>query len=329
MGFTFDDAGKIGTVTPIADMQRMISANPRNAERIKPYIGGEEVNGDPRHAHRRYAIDFTGLTEVEARDRWPDLMAIIEAKVKPERDKLGTSAADRPHKELWWQFANTRPEMNAAIAKLDRVLAMNCGATPHVAFAVLPSGNVFAHTLTIFPFSTLAPFTALQSRIHELWARFFASSMKDDLRYTPSDCFETFPFCAAFESDPALEAVGRAYHDHRAALMISRNQGLTKTYNRFHDPHDTAPDIVELRRLHDAMDHAVLAAYGWHDLIPRAVPEFLIAETEDDPKYHDRLFWPADLRDEVLARLLALNAERAATEHVIGVAPTPMPAEAE
>src|SRR5436190_484151 len=77
----------------------------------------------------------------------------------------------------------------------------------------------------------------------------------------------------------------REYHDFRAALMISNNEGLTKTYNRFHRPDEYYQDILELRRLHDAMDRAVLDAYGWTDLQP--VPEFFTEfeaaeETEDD-----------------------------------------------
>ena len=145
--------------------------------------------------------------------------------------------------------------------------------------------------------------------------------MKDDLNYSPTDCFETFPFPHGLANNPDLEAAGGAYHDHRAKLMIARKEGLTKTYNRFHDPAETAGDIATLRTLHAAMDRAVLAAYGWHDLIPQAQAAFLTEETEDDPKYHDRYFWPAPVREEVLARLLALNAERAAAERRAGLSP--------
>src|SRR5207253_6169315 len=127
-----------------------------------------------------------------------------------------------------------------------------------------------------------------------------------------SDCFETFPFPPGFETLPTLEAAGQAYHDHRAALMVARNEGMTKTYNRFHDPAERSEDIVRVRELHAAMDRAVLEAYGWHDLATRAEPVFLDESTEDDHTYQGRLFWPSTFRDEVLARLLALNAERAA-----------------
>ena len=150
--------------------------------------------------------------------------------------------------------------------------------------------------------------------------------MKDDLRYTPSDCFETFPFPKEFESNRVLEQAGNAYYDVRAALMGKNNEGLTKTYNHFHDPDETSPDILKLRELHAAMDRAVLDAYGWTD-IPTDCEFLLDWEDEDDEedtgrrrKKPWRLRWPDDVRDEVLARLLALNVERAAEEVRAGVA---------
>jgi hypothetical protein len=113
---------------------------------------------------------------------------------------------------------------------------------------------------------------------HEVWARFFASSLEDRLRYTPSDCFETFPLPEPIDSPP-LEVVGRDYYDFRAALMVEYDEGLTRIYNRFHDPDERSNAVGELRRLHDAMDRAVLDAYGWTDI--RRTCEFAL-EWEDD-----------------------------------------------
>jgi hypothetical protein len=96
--------------------------------------------------------------------------------------------------------------------------------------------------------------------------------------------------------------------------MILNNEGLTRTYNRFHDRREASPDVVRLRELHAEMDRTVLRAYGWDDLAERAEPHFLDEVSEDDHKYQARLFWPTEFRDEVLARLLALNAERAVAE---------------
>jgi hypothetical protein len=156
--------------------------------------------------------------------------------------------------------------------------------------------------------------------------------MKDDLRYSPSDCFESFPFSAGYGSSSTLESVGNAYHNHRAALMVARNEGMTKIYNRFHDHAEQSADIVRLRELHDEMDRAALRAYAasasnredeatWNDLANRAEPIFLDETNEDDHTYQGRLFWPSGFRDEVLARLLALNVEGAAAEKATGLSP--------
>lgn len=75
---------------------------------------------------------------------------------------------------------------------------------------------VFAETTIVYPFDTYGAFCALQSCSHEIWARFFGSSLEDRLHYTPSDCFEAFPFLDGWETHPSLEAAGKAYHEHRA-----------------------------------------------------------------------------------------------------------------
>ena len=99
--------------------------------------------------------------------------------------------------------------------------------------------------------------------------------------------------------------------------MVRNDEGMTKTYNRFHDPYENDPEIAKLRELHAAMDRAVLDAYGWTD-IPTDC-EFLLDYEIDEEEWGNkkkpyRYRWPDDVRDEVLARLLELNAERAAEE---------------
>jgi hypothetical protein len=204
--------------------------------------------------------------------------------------------------------------------------------------------------------------------------------MKDDLRYTPSDCFETFPFPAALldanANDPAhevirqvLKAIGERYHQFRADLMVKNNEGLTSTYNRFHDPAENIPDLLELRALHNTMDEAVLDAYGWSDALTQAIADnphhtpcgfgLDYLDIEDDIQLPEQLQeridegnlffwdandaldfqgqlrasgavrakkrlpwryrWPESVRDDVLARLLALNAERYEEEVAMGL----------
>ena len=319
MGFTFDDSSTSGVPSSLSVMKQLIELDPRNSLRIAPCIGGEEVNKSPTQTHHRYVINFADMSESEAR-QWPSLMQIVQTKVLPERTKLGGYSVAQKRRERWWQFGTYAAALEKAIRPLQRCLVLSQVSANH-SLAFQPTNRIFVHTLIAFPFQSFSAFAALQSRPHEMWARFLGSSMKDDLRYTPSDCFDTYPFSADFASSPLLEAAGHTYHDHRAALMVTRNEGMTKIYNRFHDRSETAEDIQRLRELHAGMDRAVLEAYGWRDLAARADPIFLDETNEDDHTYQDRLIWPSDFRDEVLVRLLALNAERHAEEVRLGIAP--------
>jgi hypothetical protein len=313
MGFTFDDTNE--NATQIETMHQLIAKDARNADRIFPYIGGEEVISSETHSHHRYAIDFFDMSEEESW-KYPDLMQIVKDKVKPERDVQKRDAL----RVRWWQYAEKRPGLVKAIAQYDRVLVcLFCNK--YLSFAFLPSNIVFANTLNVFPLPYNSNFATLQSRIHEIWARFFGSSMKDDLRYTPSDCFETFPFPENWETDATLEAAGETYYTYRAQLMVTHNQGLTTTYNRFHDPEETNPAILKLRELHTAMDKAVLTAYGWPDIDTTC--EFILDyEDEEDStskrKKPYRYRWPQAIHDEVLALLLTLNQQRYDQEILMG-----------
>ena len=315
MGFTFDDTDRKGVASPLADMRRLIEADLRNREVILPYIGGEELNTSPTHAHHRYVINFGERNEEECRRRWPEIMTIVEERVRPERATKDGRKYPRMVNE-WWKYWTPRPGLEAAIAGLERVLAVS-RVSEHPGFAFLPSRTVYSDRLIVFPYDAYELFCVIQSRVHEIWSRFFGSSLEDRLTYTPTDCFETFPFPDRWDTHPALEAAGKAYYTYRAALMVENKEGLTKTYNRFHDYYETDPRITKLRDLHAAMDRAVLDAYGWNDvptdcelLLDHPIDE----ETWGRKRKPYRYRWPDSVRDEVLARLLALNADRAAAE---------------
>jgi Eco57I restriction-modification methylase/restriction-modification enzyme MmeI-like protein len=312
MGFTFDDTDGSGVASPIAEMRRLIAMDSRNAEVIRPYIGGEEVNNSPTHANHRFVINFGNRTEQECRSRWPDLLAIVEAKVKPERMKVRRAALS----ERWWQFAEKQPALQRAVGGLNRVM-VTCRHQPQWCATFMDATNVFAESLVVFPTETYEFFCTVQSRVHEIWARFLGSSMKDDLRYTPSDCLGTFPLPDSRKSGAGLELSGKAYFEFRAGVMVRSGEGLTKTYNRFHDPDEREAGILKLRELHAAMDRAVLDAYGWSDINTDC--QFLLdyeidEEEQGDKKKPWRYRWPDEVREEVLARLLELNAERAKEE---------------
>ncbi|MCU0685085.1 MAG: hypothetical protein MUF34_23050 [Polyangiaceae bacterium] len=135
--------------------------------------------------------------------------------------------------------------------------------------------------------------------------------MKTDLRYSASDCFETFPFPKPDPRTviPELEAIGETLYEARARFMVDTNQGLTKTYNALKDPSCDEPRILELRRLHEDMDRAVLAAYGWSDI---AVPPFCALSDADRAALQA-------FEDEVIDRLYVLNEARAREEQRLGL----------
>jgi hypothetical protein len=349
MGFTFDDTDTKGVANSLADRSRLITENPRNQERIFPYIGGEEINSDPEQRHHRYVINFedfplgrrdlepswkeandrvrreylsSGLVPLDYQDHvaedWPKLLHLVCNKVMVERHKQSEEIQKYP----WWRFWRPRADLVALTSSLSRILAISRHGQ-HGTFVFMPTGMVFSEATVVFAFTTYAAFAVLQAQPHDSWMRFLGSSMKDDLRYTPEDCFETFPFPQKFECHPALEAAGEACYHFRANLMIRTDLGLTKTYNRFHDPGEHDPDIQRLRDLHRAMDEAVLKVYGWSDLLPQLeygfYPDFEPTEDEDgEPaKVRFRYRWPNQLREEVLGRLLDLNAKRAEEESLV------------
>ena len=351
MGFTFDDTDTKGIATSSSEMKRLIAKDPRNTERIFPYIGGEEINDSPSHAHHRFVINFEDFpmrrddlgnswakAKKEQRESWlqsgvvpldypgpvaagwPDLLDIVRQKVKPERDELSDSTPDgRRRKHFWWLWGRYTPALFHALSSRKEVLVVS-RVTEYFGVALVPTDMVFAETVVVFIADSAAIFPILQSRAHEIWARFFASSLEDRLRYAPSDCFESFPFPAAYETNSDLDSHGRTYYDFRTDLMRREDKGLTAIYNAFHDPNCDNSGILRLRELHLNMDRAVLDAYNWRDINPKCVfiPKFDDEGEEDESgrpsKKRYRYRWPDEIRDEVLARLLELNRRRAFEE---------------
>ena len=176
--------------------------------------------------------------------------------------------------------------------------------SPNCAFGIVPSGYVFQDALAVISLTDFGTFALLSSSLHEAWAWYYGSTLGGNtLRYTPSDCFETFPFPLLKTN---LEVIGDRYQTSRQCTMVARQEGLTKTYNRFHDAHEHAADIAVLRSLHVEMDQAVAAAYGWPDLD--------LGHGFHETKQGLRYTISEAARREVLDRLLALNHERYAEE---------------
>ncbi len=300
-GFSFDDGAVDDGASPLTVMHDLLAKDSRNSELILPYMGGEQLNTSPSLTTNRFIIDFGEMSREEA-ERWPDLFAIVRDKVQKSR----LSVARKDRRDTWWLYATRIPAARAFANAHGRILIASQVST-HLALGFCPAKVVLPHTLVIFLVASWSGFCVLQSKIHEVWARFLGSSLEERPRYTPTDCFETFPLPRGFDDDLSLSRAGESYYEYRAALMVANNEGLTKTYNRFHDPEEPSPEIQKLRDLHAEMDRAVLDAYGWTDV----QPTYDFREQLDESI---RLAWDDDTRDEVLARLLELNRVRAEEE---------------
>ena len=302
-------------------MEEILAKHPPCRSRILPYLDGKQLNTSPSQTARRHVIYLSDLGSEDELEAWPELEKIVRAKVKPARDVLGPNPNNKPLKRRWWAYQAHRPRFYDALKTKERFLVI-ARVSNTAAFAFVSSKQIINEKVVGFLFDQDAAFCVMQSRSHLLWTRFFSSSLKDDLQYTPSSCFQTFPFPKNWQTDIALETTGKAYYEFRAALMVQNNEGLTKTYNRFNDPDERAPDILQLRDLHAAMDRAVLDAYGWTD-IPTDC-EFLLDYEIDEEEWGTkkkpyRFRWPQEVHDEVLARLLDLNQKRAEEERLAGL----------
>jgi hypothetical protein len=142
-------------------------------------------------------------------------------------------------------------------------------------------------------------FACLSSSIHYFWVISYGTPLETRPRYSVTKCFETFPFPKDLSG---LRRFGETYHEIQHEIMRTRQEGLTTTYNRFHNPDEHGADIARLRGLHVEIDQAVAGAYGWGD----QELGHGFHETAQGLRY--TISEPA--RREVLSRLLKLNHER-------------------
>lgn len=281
-----------GFMLEIEEAKSLINKKKSNKDVLFPFINGEDINSRPDQSPSRWVINFFNW-DLEQAKRYPDCIKILEQRVYPERiEKKGNYA------KYWWQYGRRQEQLYDAIADLSKCLV--CAITSkYLSFTFYDEEMVFSNATCVFAFDTHEYFSVLQSSFHEIWARKYASTLETRLRYTPTDCFINFPFP---EQLSGLEKIGETYYEHRRQIMLSRQEGLTATYNRFHNPEEGAGDIVRLRELHVEMDKAVASAYGWEDLS--------LGHDFHETAQGVRFTVSESARREVLSRLLKLNHER-------------------
>lgn len=288
---------------------------PADAKVVRPYLVGEDIAKDPHQQASRFVIDFGVMSLDEARG-YPRAMSIIEERVRPDRERLRATGADAAHRRDWWKFANTRVELRAWLAENTTCLVLPRVAK-HLMIARVPCNQVFSEQVVVFALHSAEAFAVLQSRVHETWVRLLSSTMGEGLRYSASDCFDTFPFPLPDPraSLPAVAAAGERLERTRAAYMADEGVGLTTTYNRMRDPTCAEGRVTELRALHEEVDRAVVGAYAMGD------PDGRWREVEVPP-YCARSDGEETAReafeDAVIDALFGLNGKRAEEEKMAG-----------
>ena len=322
----------LGFTMPPEDAQQLIAKDPRNRVVLFPYLTGDDLNSRPDQVPSRWVINFFDWPlERSASGSWlkaddklrrtwlrsgrvpsdypapvaadfPDCLTIVETRVKPQR----ASNRDRRRREIWWQF--TRPTLDLYDALRDAPHALVASrVSKYVMHATVPTQMVFDVGTNVVLYSSHR-FGILSSSLFRAWVRQYGSSLRTDVRYTVTDCFETFPFPP--QSDPVV-AIGREYDASRRHAMTQRGIGLTAFYNLVNNRLCRDDDIDSFRELQRRLDDCTLNAYGWGDVV--------LSHDYRDTYRGLRFTIGPEARQEVLARLLQLNYARYADEVAAGL----------
>jgi len=159
-----------------------------NSAVVRPWFNGLDVT---RRNRDMWIVDFGADMQAGEASVFEKPFEHVTLHVKPTR--VGKREART--NECYWLFQWSRPVMRSAIQGLPRFIV-----TPEVAkhriFALLPMTTVADKNLTVVARADDTTFGILHSRFHELWALRMGTSLEDRPRYTPTTCFETFPFPA-------------------------------------------------------------------------------------------------------------------------------------
>ncbi len=293
---------------------------------VQPYVNGRDLITGKRS---RLVIDAFGLTEDELRHLHPKPYQWLLDHVKPDRD----SNPRKSYRANWWIFAEPRRSFRPALTELSRYAATT-ETTKHRTFQFVPATTVPDHMVIAIAIDDALPFGIASSRLHFIWAVALGGwlGIGNDPRYSKSRVFDPFPFPDLSELPPdlvtRLRDLGERLDAHRKARQAEHPE-LTMTgmynvlervraldYGTESEPlSDKERDVYErgligiLKEIHDDIDRAVFAAYGWSDLGDKLVgrPGATMPIDVKAPSQEEA-------EEALLTRLVALNRERAEEE---------------
>jgi hypothetical protein len=218
---------------------------------IRPYLIGDDITEDHAQRPRRWIIDFA-LKTLEEAARYPAALEIVRERVKPEREKNNREA----YRKFWWRFAEPRPGMRTALRSTRRFISGNAQGKRFL-FAWQGQEVCPSNLTNVFAFEDDYAMGILTSVVHQTWAHSESSTLEDRPRYTPTSCFETFPWPEPEDALRAnIRALARQLVAERQVVAREEQIGLTELYNAI-DEGAWQP----LADLHRQLDAAVLKAY--------------------------------------------------------------------
>jgi hypothetical protein len=302
----------------------------RSDKIIREYITGDDITGKSRYA---FIIDFYGFTKEQAQSIHPKAYQRVLDQVKPYRDQ----SRDTTFREKWWLFGRPRPRMREAIERLSRYIVTS-EVSKHRVFVFVDSQVLADGSLFTFGFDDAYFLGVLSSRIHVTWALAAGGRLGvgNDPRYNNSVCFDPFPFPdSTSEQKQKIRDLGERLDAHRKRVQAQHpDVTITGMYNLLEKMRSGEPFsdkdreyndkalVSTLKQIHDELDAAVFEAYGWLD--PPQPPlkrgEKNSSESsnstgeshQSEPPFSRGAGGISD--DEILERLVALNAERAEEE---------------
>ena len=288
---------------------------------IRPFRNGRDLADRPRGD---LVIDLYGLTADEVRSGYPAIYQWILERVKPERDAKAQTKDGAAYAKLWWTFGKPRQELRKQLIGLTRYIA-TVKTAKHRIFQYLDANILPESKLIAFAHDDGFILGVLSSRLHALWAMRSGSwlGIGNDSTYVKTLSFETFPFPeATTQQTEHIRTLAEHIDTHRKRVQAEHAElTLTGLYNVLEKLrsgetlnakdkaiHETGLVSV-LKSLHDELDTAVFQAYGWNDLA-----EKLVGKPGATTPLPNKAAEQMEAEEELLMRLVALNAARAAEE---------------
>ncbi|MEQ9815651.1 MAG: class I SAM-dependent DNA methyltransferase [Azospirillaceae bacterium] len=303
-----------------------LGAVPGLENHILAYRNGRDIADRPRGV---MVIDLYPLTAEQVRDRFPAVYQHVADHVKPERDHNKRAS----YRDNWWIFGEPRREFRPALEGLTRYIT-TIETAKHRFFQFLDASIRPDNMLVNIGLDTTAHLSLLSSRVHTHWALAAGGwlGVGNDARYSKTRTFDPFPFPDLASLTPALserlrdlgERLDSFRKERLAAHGFLTMTGLYNVLERrravLHAPDapplddreraiDEAGQVGVLMDLHDAIDRAVLGAYGWSDLADALVGR-PGATTPSPHKSAEQ----AAAEEDLLGRLVALNQVRQVEE---------------